>query len=188
MATKKTMTTAKSKVKAAVKRAVSKVKASAKKTKAASKTRGLPKRVAPTKPKLPPKPARPAATSASPKMTVDIWVATKVKAPWKGVMAELRMVIKTAAPDCVEAIKWGQPVYDINGPCLWMRPSAKHVSLGFWRGAEMTDPYGLFEGSGSRMRHIKLADPEQLPIEQIDALIRQAAELNRTRGNPTLRR
>lgn len=185
MATKKTQL--KAKAKSAVKRAVSKVKRGAKSAKTAAKGRGLPARAAPRKPMTRTKPTTPTNRPSNQKMTVDVYVATRVKAPWKAVMAELRMVIKTACPESVEAIKWGQPVYDIHGPCVWMRPATNHVSLGFWRGAELTDPDSLLEGKGDRMRHIKLADPEQVPIEKIDALIRQAAELNRLRGSPTVR-
>lgn len=34
-----------------------------------------------------------------------------------------------------------------------------HVNVGFYRGAELTDPNRLLLGSGKRMRHVKL-DPD----------------------------
>jgi hypothetical protein len=37
-----------------------------------------------------------------------------------------------------------------------------HVNLGFYRGAELPDPEGLMEGTGKRLRHIKVRDPEQV--------------------------
>ena len=32
----------------------------------------------------------------------------------------------------------------------------QHVNIGFYRGAELDDPAGLLEGSGKRMRHVKI--------------------------------
>ncbi|MBX5482304.1 MAG: DUF1801 domain-containing protein [Myxococcaceae bacterium] len=121
-------------------------------------------------------------------MTVEDFIAQKVPPPWKGVMAELRMTVKTAVPEANECIKWGQPVYELNGPFAWMKPFCRHVGFGFWRGAELEDPYGILEGTGDRMKHVKITDPENVPIEELDHLIRQAAELNRQKGDPTERR
>jgi hypothetical protein len=33
---------------------------------------------------------------------------------------------------------------------------ARHVSIGFFHGADLPDPQGLLEGGGKRMRHVKL--------------------------------
>ena len=33
---------------------------------------------------------------------------------------------------------------------------ATHVNVGFYRGAELPDPAGLLQGTGKRMRHVKL--------------------------------
>ena len=38
-----------------------------------------------------------------------------------------------------------------------------HVNVGFFRGAEIDDPAGLLEGTGKRMRHVKLR-----PVHNID--------------------
>jgi hypothetical protein len=39
-----------------------------------------------------------------------------------------------------------------------------HVNVGFFRGAEISDPHGLLEGNGKFMRHVKL-----VPGHEIDA-------------------
>jgi hypothetical protein len=39
-----------------------------------------------------------------------------------------------------------------------------HVDVGFFRGAELSDPEGLLEGTGRFMRHVKLR-----PAEAVDA-------------------
>lgn len=40
-----------------------------------------------------------------------------------------------------------------------------HVNVGFFRGAELSDPNGLLQGTGRFMRHVKLR-----PEEEVDAL------------------
>jgi hypothetical protein len=36
-----------------------------------------------------------------------------------------------------------------------------HVNLGFYYGAELPDPKGLLEGTGKKLRHIKIRDKEE---------------------------
>lgn len=38
---------------------------------------------------------------------------------WKAeVVTAVRTIVLEAAPDAAEAIKWSQPVYSTNGPCI----------------------------------------------------------------------
>jgi hypothetical protein len=39
---------------------------------------------------------------------------------------------------------------------LCVTPQNGYVNLGFFFGASVTDPLGLLEGTGKRMRHVKL--------------------------------
>lgn len=50
---------------------------------------------------------------------------------------------------CVEDIAFG-----------YVNAFRSHVNVGFFYGAELRDPAGLLEGTGKRMRHVKLK-PEQ---------------------------
>jgi hypothetical protein len=49
-----------------------------------------------------------------------------------------------------------------------------HVNVGFFLGADLNDPAGLLEGSGKRMRHVKLKPGEPVDREALGALIEQA--------------
>src|SRR5688572_11583492 len=108
---------------------------------------------------------------------------------WQGEVARrLRALAQEAAPGATEAIKWGQPVFELNGgPLGYYKAHSQHVTLGFWRGAELPDPEGLLESSGSMMAHVKIRGPDQLPEAALKAFIRAAAELNRRDGSPTRR-
>ncbi len=82
-------------------------------------------------------------------------------------------------------LKWGQPVWESSGPLAYLRGSSRHVTLGFWRGAELADPGGALEGEGERMRHLKVASPGALDERLVEGLVRQAVSLNAERGDPT---
>jgi hypothetical protein len=53
---------------------------------------------------------------------------------------------------------------------------AAHVNIGFYRGADLPDPAGLLEGSGKRMRHVKLQAGEEVDEEALEGLIAAAYE------------
>ena len=49
-----------------------------------------------------------------------------------------------------------------------------HVNVGFFRGAEIVDPKGLLEGTGKRMRHVKLRPERELDTAALTKLIETA--------------
>src|SRR5437868_5705467 len=76
----------------------------------------------------------------------------------------LREIILEEAPDASESI------YQVYTVALWfgysgkmkdmfcyIATNAKHVNLGFPRGAALRDPNRVLEGEGKTMRHIKFA-------------------------------
>jgi uncharacterized protein DUF1801 len=58
-----------------------------------------------------------------------------------------------------------------------------HVNLGFYHGASLPDPDGLLEGTGKRLRHVKLKDLASARSGAVRNLLRAAiAERERARG------
>jgi hypothetical protein len=49
-----------------------------------------------------------------------------------------------------------------------------HVNVGFFQGAGLNDPAGLLDGSGRRMRHVKLRPGQPVDAEALEALIAAA--------------
>lgn len=183
-AKKKSGAGAKLKVKAVAKlKTFAKLKALAKKKGASAKAavkRVVRKAVA----KLP---RRTEAVSPSAGLTIEQWVAKKIAAEQVPVASAIMMLVAEAAPDAKGVIKWGQPVFELNGPMAYFRGSKEHVTFGFWRGTQLTDPNGLLEGEGDRMKHIKLRDTESMPREALKQFVKQAAQLNREQGSPAMR-
>lgn len=56
-----------------------------------------------------------------------------------------------------------------------------HVNLGFHRGAELPDPEGLLEGSGVRIRHVKIRALADLDRPGVRTLVAAAARGGRSR-------
>ena len=119
--------------------------------------------------------------------TVDEYIAAFDD--WRtDAMKRLREVVKEGAPHSAVGIKWAQPVWEWNGPMIWMKAYPKHVDIGFWRGTEMDDPKKVLTGDGERMRHIKITSVDGIPADALRDLVKQAVQLNTAKGNPTLGR
>ena len=96
---------------------------------------------------------------------------------WFGVMRgcgeDVRELLHDGCPvACVEEAAFG-----------YVDVFRAHVNVGFFRGAGLDDPAGLLQGTGKRMRHVKLR-PGTLPDEAaLTALIRAAhADMRRCLG------
>lgn len=65
-----------------------------------------------------------------------------------------------------------------------LAPHSKWVSLVFMRATSLDDPAGLLEGTGKKLRHVKVRSPEELAERRdgIRALLEQAATVARAGG------
>jgi len=103
----------------------------------------------------------------------------------RAIAERLRAFLREAAPHARESIKWGQPVYEVNGPFAYIKAHRNYVNLGFWRGIDLVDPKGLLEGEGNKMRHVKISAPEEIDRESLLQFVRAAVALNEQKGDPT---
>lgn len=63
-----------------------------------------------------------------------------------------------------------------RGVCA-VSPQRHYVNLIFYRGADIDDPDGILEGTGKKVRHIKITDAAQIRKPEIRRLIKAAAGL-----------
>jgi hypothetical protein len=92
-----------------------------------------------------------------------------------------RDAILHAMPDVVESVweKQGTASYG-TGPkkmsehFTYFTFAKKHLTFGFYYGADLPDPFGLLEGSGKTMRSVKIALEEQLESAAFRALLTRA--------------
>lgn len=101
---------------------------------------------------------------------------------WRGeTLARVRAVIRAAVPDVVEEWKWrGVPVWSHAGIICTGETYKAVVKLTFARGAELSDPAGLFNASleGAVRRAIDIREGEAINEAALAALAREAASLN----------
>lgn len=65
--------------------------------------------------------------------------------------------MRSQGPDVHELLHDGQPTACIDGVALgYVNAFKRHVNVGFFLGASLSDPTGLLEGTGRFMRHVKV--------------------------------
>ncbi len=62
---------------------------------------------------------------------------------------------------------------------VYIAPQAKHVNLGFYHGASIADPDSLLEGTGKKLRHIKVRNVDAVDKAAVRSLIQAAIEERR---------
>jgi hypothetical protein len=104
---------------------------------------------------------------------------------------QVRALIASVTPDADEYLKLGWKVIWYGfGPKMpdqfaVVMPTRNHVGLGFAYGADLPDPKGKLEGTGKRMRHVKLRTAAEAADPAIAALLRaQVALLRAERAAP----
>ena len=97
--------------------------------------------------------------------------------------SELRRMFLEAAPDLRESIKWGNPCFEKKMRVFYIGSQGdRYVTLGLWQGALLPNPEGLIEGTGKRMRHMKIRSLEELDGPAIGEIIRGAVGIDGTEG------
>ncbi len=100
----------------------------------------------------------------------------------------VQALIREAAPGASGSIKWSQLVFDSDGPFAALRGHGSHVTITFWRGAELAATHPILQGSGDRMRHVRAMTSLDLRADAFKSLVADAVDLNRRYGDPTRRR
>lgn len=108
---------------------------------------------------------------------------------WRGeVLSRLRKVIKEAAPDVVEEVKWRKPSNSMPGVPGWSQngiictgePYKEKVKFTFAKGAALEDPAKLFNSGldGKVRRAIDIREGEKIDVGAFKALVRAAVAIN----------
>ena len=95
----------------------------------------------------------------------DIWLEGKIEV-LQPIARQWYDAIAHCGPDVQLIFHDGYPIGCIeNAPFAYVNAYNAHVNLGFFYGAFLPDEFGLLEGTGKRMRHVKLR-PDQEPDQQ----------------------
>ncbi len=101
----------------------------------------------------------------------------------QAIARRLREVIETVHPECVEVPRPGEPsaAYGVGEKKMseayaYIMPQKSYVNLGFFHGVELKDFKDLLEGSGKRLRHIKIHSLAEANRPVIKKVLRAALE------------
>ncbi|OCP23451.1 MULTISPECIES: DUF1801 domain-containing protein [unclassified Ensifer] len=116
--------------------------------------------------------------------TVDDYIAGLSGAP-ADVAKELHGAI-LAAGGTRDSVKWGHPIYEAGGPVCLIKAAKDHVTLGFWRGADMLDldPRLAKGGGKGDMAYIKVKATGEVDGVQLARLVARGIALNAEKGDP----
>ena len=94
---------------------------------------------------------------------------------------KLREVVLDDFPDSVEVVRLGDGAASYGiGPKkmseshVYVMPQTEYVNLGFWHGAGLPDPERLLQGTGAKMRHIKVRSVDDAESPAVRALVSAA--------------
>jgi len=92
---------------------------------------------------------------------VDVWLMDS-PLELRSIAQKWFVRMRQCGDDVRELMHDGCPVACVeDAPFGYVNSFKSHVNVGFFYGALLDDPAGLLEGSGKRMRHVKLKpDPE----------------------------
>ncbi|MDQ2942915.1 MAG: DUF1801 domain-containing protein, partial [Candidatus Dormibacteraeota bacterium] len=89
-------------------------------------------------------------------MTVDEFVESKTLPEFRPVVAAIRRLMKECAPNAKEMMSYALPMYIQKSTLAWISPSKKGITVGFMRGAEFEDRYGLLGGVGKVAKNVRM--------------------------------
>jgi hypothetical protein len=106
----------------------------------------------------------------------------RIEAWFSGVTDPLRLMarpwferMRGCGADVRELLHDGCPVACVgDAPFAYVNAFKAHASVGFFRGAMLPDPARLLEGTGKRMRHVKLRFGAEIDADALGDLIAEA--------------
>lgn len=103
------------------------------------------------------------------------------------VVIRLKEIVLSIHPEACEIVRLGDraatygvgPKKMSEGYC-YILPHTNWVNLGFYKGADLMDPNNMLEGTGAKLRHIKIKMPDECDHPEIIKLIKSALEERKT--------
>ncbi len=111
------------------------------------------------------------------------------EAELRPIVRRLRELILAVDSDAVEVVRLGDraATYGV-GPAkmsegyAYVLPNKARVNLGFYHAVDLPDPEGLLEGTGARMRHVKVRSLEDADAPAVRLLIAAAVTERKATG------
>jgi hypothetical protein len=108
---------------------------------------------------------------------------TNSSAEIHAIATKLREIILEIFPAAIEVVRLGEGTASygvgekkMSESHVYIMPKDTYVNLGFWHSTELHDPSHLLEGTGKKLRHVKMYTLELAQALSIRALITDALE------------
>ena len=113
------------------------------------------------------------------------------EAPLRPVVNALRALVYEIDPSACEVVRLGDraatygvgPRRMVDG-YAYILPHTRWVNLGFYRGAYLADPNAVLEGTGAKMRHVKVRSLEDVGNPALRTLVEAALAERSSRSIP----
>ncbi|RYZ52785.1 MAG: hypothetical protein EOP07_18970 [Proteobacteria bacterium] len=116
------------------------------------------------------------------------WIADQSKTN-QSLIRSMRTLIRKAAPDLEEAVKWGNGCFVGKiQPVVYLYSAEDHLQFGFFYGTALKDPQKRLEGRGEYIRFTKLRKASDIDKAYFTKLIEEALRLESTEGRVTLKK
>jgi len=95
----------------------------------------------------------------------------------RALLQKLRALVDKAVPNADATIKWGVPIYQVNGKNVCSLAAFKeHVGINFFASADvLIDPGKKLEGAGKSMRMLKVRTAKDIDSPSISRWLKAAA-------------
>jgi len=98
----------------------------------------------------------------------------------RALLIKIRGLVEKGAPDAVPSIKWGVPIYQLNGKNICALASFKdHVAINFFAPPSvLLDPAKQLEGNGKTSRLLKVRSASDIENASIARWLKAAVTAN----------
>lgn len=109
-------------------------------------------------------------------------IMKSISSDMREIACELRQLIADVLPGVTEVawerqriIGYGIGVKKMSEQFCYIAPQKNHVNLGFYYGADLDDPSRLLEGTGKKLRHIKIRSKNEVAKPELLQLLQRAS-------------
>ena len=110
--------------------------------------------------------------------SVDNFVAAKVPAENREIVAAIRAFMRERAPQAVETYSYKMPVWKVKSIVAFVGSVSPDVTLGFPHGTLFEDKYKLLQGRGRVSRHLRFKTIDDVKRTALAYYLKQSLKLD----------
>jgi hypothetical protein len=100
-----------------------------------------------------------------------------VPEPYQEWLRDLRVIIHEAEPDIQERLGRGIPVFSYqNTDICYLAANAEQITMGFYYGHTLHDPFNVLKGSGDYLRFLHIQKEDDIRSKRIHGWIQSLTE------------